>query len=132
MFSYACSSFDGRAGNMKEVYVTLSLNPSPRERDLPSLRSITKFMSLFMFSYTCSSLILATAKLCKYSAISIIGLYIFIDHSVDSCNCCHIHNILHGALKVDKVYRFVQSHLDRTYYLHIRSKGLKHLVGTVR
>ena len=34
---------------MKEVYVTLSLNPSPRERDLPSLRSSVYVYAFVVF-----------------------------------------------------------------------------------
>ena len=48
MFYYTCFSSEGRAGNMKEVYVTLFLNPSPRERDyVASLRSMCLFVVFF-------------------------------------------------------------------------------------
>ena len=52
-------------------------------------------------------------------------VYNFLNIRVNHCHRCNIHYVSHRTLKICKVNRFVQSHLNRTNNFRIRIKGLK-------
>ena len=67
---------------------------------------------------------LPKAAQCKLFGILItvvsFGSLLFVYDSIDNCYCSDVNDIAHGALKIGKVDRLVQSHLDRTNQFGVR------------